>query len=351
MPIISDGEIGIDHLEFCVPSTSYSLQEYLTLEPPDFSLETMQSIWKHAWFEPDVLYQYFVEQVPGLNDEPATLIDGEIEEFKRKSGIDRVYCASAETSSDMAVKVGRRILDREPGLARKIDVVIYYHSTLNEEPTASTSGRLQYELGLKNALTFSVSQKSGNASLMALKVACEMMTAEADLRTFLLVGSEKFVPPYNRIFGTMTIMGDSASAMIVRRPSRRCRPLSFSIYDFPEPWNPHTDSESFGRFLADKAGFLLNQTLDELHIGWSEITLVIPSSLNLSFIQLLSTELRIPWKKIYSKNISRYGYLTTSDLVVNLASALSEGHVNSDDIALILNLGLDHSLGCAVLQV
>jgi 3-oxoacyl-[acyl-carrier-protein] synthase III len=348
---MSKHQIGIDYCEFYLPGSFHSIDEYLKLEQRDFSLERMESIWTDFWFEPEVLYQHFSRQLSASASKPAGLTSEERDAFKLSNGISHVYCASAETSSDMAVEVGRRILARERGLAGKIDVVIYYHSTLNQIPMASTPCRLQHELELRNAYAFAVAEKGGNASLLSLKIACEMLAAEADINTILLIGSEKHVEPYKRTLGNITVRGDSASAMVVRRQSDRCHPLCLAVYDFPERWNSDKGDQYLNNFLADQAALILNETLAELNFEWSQIALVIPPNFSQFFVRLLGERLRISEKNIYSKNISRFGYLTTSDLVVNLVSASNEERIKSGDIVLAVTIDLDHSIGCVAFEL
>jgi 3-oxoacyl-[acyl-carrier-protein] synthase III len=341
--------IGIDHLDFYLPERSYGLGDYPGARNPPFSLETLEGFWKDIWFEPDLVYRHLTSHQPAQSAIQPEWTAAEIANFQRRSGIERVYCAVGETSADMAVKVGKQILAREPNLAKTVDGVIYYHSILNEAPILSTSCRLQYELGLKNAFAFSVGQKRGGASLVALKIACEMMEEEEEAETLLLIGSEKFVPPYERRVGTMTIAGDSASAMLVRRRAGRFRPLGFNICDCPELIGGCSPGETKPGPLIEKAAEFLNETLKNLGLGWERIDLVIPSNINLSLLRSLSIALGCPWEKFYNSNIPRYGYLASSDMVVNLSSVAGEGRLKSGDLVLAISLGLDHSLGCVLL--
>lgn len=350
-----DKPVGIEHLEFYLPETCYSVRDYARVAPGEFTQELLEQTWSDIAIEPEVLFRYFSEQMVGRRNNFALPRETEFAQFEEQSGITRIYCALEENSSDMAVKVGRRILEKEPGLAKKIDVLICYHSTINEMASWSTACRLQYDLGLKKAYGFTVSQKSGNASLMALKIASEMLHTEPELETLLLVGAEKLVPPYRRVFGKMTAIGDSATAMIVRRGSLGYKPLCFKVRDFPAWWNPYDydarQIEGLIDFLSAQAADLLHQVLDELNLKLEQISLVIPSNFSLALNRAVGAKAGIPADKIYSGNISRFGNLLTSDLVVNLSTALSERRVKSGDLVLLLNVGLGLSLGCVAVEV
>ena len=346
---------GIRHMEFYLPETRYSMREYARAEPAEFTQELLEKTWRDIAIEPDVLFRYFSGQIAGRRDNFAVPREAEVEEFERHSGITGVYCAGEENSSDMAVRVGRQLLDKEPGLAKSVDAVICYHSTINEMASWSTACRVQYELGLKQAYGFTVSQKGGNASLMALKVACDLLKTEPDLKTLLLVGAEKLVPPYRRVFGKMTAAGDSASAMLLSRGAAECRPLCFRMRDFPAWWNPddYTGEQMAGLLdlLAKQATALTNQVMDELKLGREDVALFIPPNFSLALNRRLGERAGIPPEKIYSDNIPRFGHLLNSDLVVNLSTARRERKLKPGDLVLVLGVGLGLSLGCAAVRV
>ena len=355
MIIVSEHHISIDQVDFYLPNNRCAVIEYCQTEPDPFSIEKMETIWKPGFLDPEFQYRFFSSSTARSNVNFARPTKGEAAEFARRIGAEWVYCAAEETASDMAVKVVNQILNRAPGLSKEIGLVIHYHSTLNQKLYSSTPGRLQHEAGLNGASGFSVSQKNGAVSLIAMRIAIEALIAEPDLKSVLLAGSDKLVPPYERVFGKRVMMGDSASAMIIRRGGKRCRPLALNFADFPEWWNPyHYDEErmrSFEQFLAEQSRRLLHDTLSGLGIGWREVALLLPPNLNPSFIRLLSSKAELPADKIYARNISRYGYLMASDPAINLKTALDEGAVKPQDIILALNLGLAQSIGCVALQV
>jgi hypothetical protein len=322
---------GIRHMEFYVPETRYSMREYARVKPAEFTQESLEQTWRDIAIEPEILFRYFSGQIAGGRDNFAVPREAEVEKFERQSGITGVYCAGNENSSDMAVRVGRQVLDNEPGLAKSIDAVICYHSTINEMASWSTACRVQYDLGLK------------------------LLSTEPDLNTLLLVGAEKLVPPYRRVFGKMTAVGDSASAMVLSRGGAECKPLCFRMRDFPEWWNPD-QYDSFRMatlidFLAEQATILTHQVLDDLNLGREAVALFILSNFSLALNRRVGEKAKIPPEKIYSENISRFGHLLNSDLVVNLSTVRREGKVKSGDLVLVLNVGLGLSLGCAAIRI
>ncbi len=352
MIIERESEIGIAYSDFYLPETCYSILEY-SQHSEKMSQKEMETIWTDIGVEPEVLFSYFQSELEGdcgNFDFPAP---DEAEQFVADTGIDRIYCASGENASDMSVKVGKQIMSREPSLAKQIGMLTCYQSTLNQSPTWSTVCRLQYELGLGKIPTFTVSQKAGNCSLVALKIAWEALTSEPEIESVLMVGCEKLVPPYRRAFGKLTAMGDSASAMLLRRHAKRLRPVYFDFRDYPDWWNPNQyDSyrmSTLVEFLADEAESLMDHALEELKLGWKDVACVIPPTFSRALIQ--SLESKLPSQNIYSRNLSRFGHLVSSDPVIALSTILREEIVQKGDLVLLLNLGLGMSLGVVALIV
>ena len=148
-------------------------------------------------------------------------------------------------------------------------------------------------------------------------------------------------------------MGDSASAMLLRRNVSRLRPICFNIRDYPDWWNPNQYSSSqmsaLVEFLADEAVSLMNETLEALKLRWKDVSWVI--SPGFSRVLLQGLEARLPDQNMYSRNLARFGHLPSSDPVIALSMILEEELVEQGDLVLLLNLGLGLSLGVVALVV
>src|SRR5262245_25249571 len=105
--------IGIDHLDFYLPERYYRLGDYPVARNPPFSLEMLACFWKDIVFEPELVYRYLTSHQPAQSAIQPGWTTAEIANFQQRSGIERVYCATGESSADMAVKVGKQILARE----------------------------------------------------------------------------------------------------------------------------------------------------------------------------------------------------------------------------------------------
>jgi 3-oxoacyl-[acyl-carrier-protein] synthase-3 len=352
---LSNANIGIEVPTFHVPAQSLSLREYLRHEPQDFTLQRMKSIWQESYFETEFYYRFLSEQIATWNQKGRTPQGDDAERFITESGIERIYCASGETCSEMATFVGKKVLEGARYAPRAVKALIYYHSTLNQDPFRSVACQLQHELGLKNAFVSSLSQSGGNASLLAIKMASEMLVAEPEIDLILLVGSEKLVEPYQRIFGEITAIGDSASGMLISRRAPSLKILAIHVRDVPEWWHPYNQlgagQGDFNRYLASLGALLIEEVMAELRLNWNDVAALLPPNLSLDFAKKLCEQSRLPDGKMFLANIGRFGHLLTSDLAVNLAAVLEEKKFKKGDVILALNLGFRLSVGVMALQV
>lgn len=166
--------------------------------------------WMRSW-HPD--YAHWLEASPQIEaGHPPTLShDPAIP--------DRCYMIPVETTLDqtgLAARVLRNICARRPGNASPIDVIMFCHTTPGERVPATTAGRLCEETGA-SCLAFSVSQQQGASVLTALRLAGDLLLAEADVHTILIVAAEKWYPPFTRCATGGVIHGDAAGALLIQR--------------------------------------------------------------------------------------------------------------------------------------
>jgi 3-oxoacyl-[acyl-carrier-protein] synthase III len=132
-------------------------------------------------------------------------------------GIDSVRCAAPdEHASDLAIKAGRQALEAAALDPRDVDVVIYCGIGVDDRGFWSPAARIQYELEASRAVAFDIYQGCVN-SILALKLAKDMLRANAELSVILVVtGSrvENVIP--GRTTGNTFYSDGGAAAIVVR---------------------------------------------------------------------------------------------------------------------------------------
>ena len=127
--------------------------------------------------------------------------------------------APDEHVSDLSLTAARRLLeegDVDPG---SIDVVMYYGSTWKDYAVWQVAPLLAHELGCTNAVALEFDHVS-HGTPMALRVARDLLRAEDDLRTILVVAAcrESYLLDYkNERSRFMFTFGDGAVAGLLVR--------------------------------------------------------------------------------------------------------------------------------------
>lgn len=130
--------------------------------------------------------------------------------------------APDEHVSDMAARVGRQVLSDTGTEPDEVDAVIYFGSTWKDFPVWQAAPAIAYRLGCDRAFALELDYVSCG-SPVALRVARNMLRAEPELRTVLLVAAsrESHLLDYtNHRSRFMYNFGDGAVAAVVRGDQR-----------------------------------------------------------------------------------------------------------------------------------
>ena len=124
--------------------------------------------------------------------------------------------AEDEHVSDMATTVGERLLERTGFDPARVDVVLYFGSMWKDYPVWQAGPAIADRLGCRNAYAVEYANVSYGAPA-AVRVARDMLAAEADLRAVLAVGAsrESYLLDYgNERARFMINFGDGAAAAL-----------------------------------------------------------------------------------------------------------------------------------------
>jgi 3-oxoacyl-[acyl-carrier-protein] synthase III len=142
-----------------------------------------------------------------------------------------------EHVSDMAAAAGRRALEDaaealgETIAAEDVDGIVYCGSPHKEYPVWLAAPRIQHLLGARRAWAFEVAAVSAGVPF-GLRVAADMMAADAGLRTLLLVAASRESHLIDYGLGDTRFIfnfGDGAAAAVLRRGRGRGEVLRSSF--------------------------------------------------------------------------------------------------------------------------
>ncbi len=97
-------------------------------------------------------------------------------------------------ATDLALDVARRALASAPDAPpESVGALIYCHAVPDEHTAESSAGRLQFELGLRSANPFSLSQAHNTALFVALDLAAGLIEGPEAAAAVLLVAADKML--------------------------------------------------------------------------------------------------------------------------------------------------------------
>lgn len=139
---------------------------------------------------------------------------------REKMGIVAKHRAGpADQTSVMAVHAARVALDRAGVRPEELDLVLYSGSMHKDFYVWSAANRIQYLLGATNAYAFELVALC-TTNVLALKVARDLMTADASLRTVLICGGHRtadLIDYRDHSARFLFNLSDGGSAMVLRR--------------------------------------------------------------------------------------------------------------------------------------
>jgi 3-oxoacyl-[acyl-carrier-protein] synthase III len=255
-----------------------------------------------------------------------------------------------ETGTDLsglAAKMANTICAARQHSARPVDIIMFCHSSLDENVSTTTAGRLCAELGL-SCFPFSVSQQQGASVFTALRLAADLFIAEPDVHTILIVAAEKWRPPFSRLAGPDIVLGDAAGALLVERTSHRAGGLQLldaSTRRVPADTARRATAASDARTVAllSMIEFLLarhclrHDEIDEIvgHPGLPSLTGAV-----CNLLDRLNTE----------EHHQHCVHLGAAESIVRLAQTLSRAACRRTHRVLLWGFGIGGFVGAALLE-
>jgi 3-oxoacyl-[acyl-carrier-protein] synthase-3 len=270
-------------------------------------------------------------------------------------GVRGVHVAQGYSSFDLALGAARQLLDEGRLPAGDIDLILYIKSRLPGHLISSEASRIQHELGAAKANAVSISDLGCADMSMALKMAADYLTANLQAENVLIVyGCKPYTP--RRLRYPVTINGDGGLAAWVTRTADNCLEdieiqTEGSYWDlfkveyqdrvFADFIEECSDYRRYGFELAieSKNRFLdLNNTiLSRNGLDKSDIDHFILQNISERAYEYYETAFGIRFSPVCRHNLSQYGHLGPSDVLLNLMMGIGNGLFHKGQRVLLMN--------------
>lgn len=261
----------------------------------------------------------------------------------------------------------------------EIDLIIYIGEEHKEYPLWTAGIKLQHDVGAKNAWAFDVALRCGT-TIMAIKLAKDMMTSDPGIGTVLLAGGYRnidFINYNNPRTRFMYNLGAGGGAMVLKRAYKENEVLgthmitdgSFSedvIVTTGGTKNPITvstlqaglyqldvpDSEGMKKRLERKSmkNFIhaIDMALKKSGYTRKDIGFLALLHMKRSAHHFILEELGVTTgKSIYLEN---YGHIGQIDQILSLELAEKKGKLNKGDIVVLVSAGIGYAWGATVIK-
>ncbi|PZR50612.1 3-oxoacyl-ACP synthase [Paraburkholderia fungorum] len=250
--------------------------------------------------------------------------------------------------SEMTSAVASEAIRRYPSKDNHVpDQIIVCGTSLEHDLALSCAGRLHSELGSTGA-PFAIGQIQGVSFFLALQVAADMMASDDRMHTTLIVAAERWLPPFSRQTGSLTVLADGAAAILVRReacPGWHVRSLTVgtpSTSVSVPPQDICIDEEVVVEVIEETCA----QTgLKPTAFDW-----IVPPRINTTLACNVSAEARLPVGRMWYPESGDIGYLCAADAPAQL-HVLLQTIVPADGQRILLwSAGFQGQAACAVLE-
>ncbi|KVA49486.1 hypothetical protein WI47_18040 [Burkholderia cepacia] len=227
---------------------------------------------------------------------------------------------------------------------------MFCHSSLNEHVSTTTAGRLRAVIGTP-CFPFSISQQQGASTFTALQLASDLLIAEPEIHTILIVAAEKWCPPFPRWTDQGIVQGDAAGAILVERSRpascglvvidarasrlhRFAPPVALSSLDIRTDWVPALQS------TID--AILLRHALQP-----NDLDTVVGAGIDPQLDEAICRHLS---RRVVEFSDRHRAHLGAAEPIVRLANALESHDLSVCDRILTWGVGLGGFVGCALFE-
>lgn len=297
---------------------------------------------------------------------------------EEKMGIKRKSIPGPEDHTcEMGVRAAKKAIQRAGIDPLDIDLIIYIGEEHKEYPLWTAGIKLQEEVGATNAWAFDVALRCGT-TIMALKVAKDMMIADSTINTVLLAGGYRnvdFIDYGNTRTRFMFNLGAGGGAILLQKghqenillESHLMTDGSFSedvvvvaggtrnpltkenlqlnrldVLD-PEGMKIRLEQKSMANFLKVIRESLRKSGYSEADIDYLAILHMKKSAHDYVLRELgLSAD-----HSIYLEN---YGHIGQIDQILSLELAASEGKLKDGDVVVLVSAGIGYAWGATTIR-
>lgn len=310
----------------------------------------------------------YVPPLVKTNDQLSELMDTSDEWIKTRTGISERHISLKENTSDLAVKVGQKLLKQTNWEPESVDLVIV--ATMSPDSyTPSTAAIVQGKLGMTKALAFDVSAAC-SGFIYALTVANGLLASTNKSRA-VVIGSEvlsKIIDWNDR--RTAVLFGDGAGGVAIEKSSEHhLMGMDLATFgnlgdklvagqttvggSFPKPVTSLAPFQMNGRevyrFATHEVPRSIQAAMDSAQVTADQVDLFLLHQANARIIAQVAKRLNQPITK-FPINIDRYGNTSAASEPILLDECVRHGQVHRGSLVVLAGFGGGLTTGAMVIK-
>jgi 3-oxoacyl-[acyl-carrier-protein] synthase III len=320
------------------------------------------------------------EAVDAILDRERTRIESVLAPLSQESrqkaiaglGLNRVRVCGEKQLYGLVLDAASKAIAEAAIKSRDINLILDYSTWSNESRSAETSQGLSFahkisaDLGAENAMILSF-KVGGCAGLhVAIKTAIGWMSTDENIQTVLLITGDA-APPGNRSLLPITIHGDAASAVMLRREGGQ-GPLLLGVeaMTLGHLHNAITIARTNGHadIIVDALCIerevmpiyflnmlrVVNQALAASSLSLKDIDHFIYSNISRRDREGFGKMVGLPRGSMPRTPMSEYGHTFASDLVINYVGMRREGLIQPGQLLLFASAGIGFTWGATIVR-
>ena len=307
----------IGYTDCCIPESSLTVDEYVKL-----------------------LTDSFLGQL-GMNRNDLAGV------LKNSIGIDKIYVEDRKNEADIYCEMLETYFGKEQAKPEEIDLLIYTrgNSVASGNPWSMIGSEcinvpyfLQKEFGLKKAQVFNVEQVCAG-TLVAARIAFSMIGSKS-ARKILLLSSNFFMDPGNRLMGGLGLVSDAQAIMEISSAD-----TGLAIMDFAGVTNGNITMVKDFRtgdtpaVMVNVGADLIKSLVKKNNLTLNDIALLIPQNISKSGWNFYSQVLEFPKERVFLDNFDDGGHMGDVDIIRNITEIRKRKLLKPQDYAVIYGIG------------
>jgi 3-oxoacyl-[acyl-carrier-protein] synthase-3 len=276
----------------------------------------------------------------------------------RALGFDRVHVSDVD-AGELALQAVRTLAETHPFDPEAIDALFYAgalpasHAAANRRELLDgfsyPAGRVQYEMGLLNAVVTGVSQAGCVGLVRAVQLAADFLCAHPDASRALAVSADVLPSGATREI-LYNVISDGACAVLIDRDSPRNRIMAWRNVTKGYYWDVRARDAEIVAAYFPTARTVVYETLESAGVRSKDIAWEIPQNVSRRSWEILLELLDLGSARLFADNIAPIGHVIAADNFINLADAASRQLLHRGDLLLLFNFGFGANWSCMLLE-